>query len=76
MEVKASDFKARCLKLMEQVAATREPLLITKNGKPIAQLGPVPAKAPRGILGLHPQGRVLGDIVGPAVAPEDWDALR
>jgi prevent-host-death family protein len=76
MEVKASDFKARCLKLMEQVAATREPLLITKNGKPIAQLGPVPAKAPRGILGLHPQGRVLGDIVGPAVAPDDWDALR
>ena len=76
MEIKASEFKARCLKLMEQVAATREPLIITKNAKPIAQLGPVPARAPRGILGLHPQGRVLGDIVGPAVEAEDWDALR
>lgn len=75
MEIKASDFKARCLKLMEHVAATREPLIITKNGKPIAQLGPVPAKVSRGILGLHPQGRVLGDIVGPVAAPEDWDAL-
>ena len=76
MEIKASEFKARCLKLMEQVAATREPLIITKNGKPIAQLGPVPARAPRGILGLHPQGRVLGDVVGPAVAEKDWHALR
>ena len=76
MEIKASEFKARCLKLMEQVAATREPLIITKNGKPSAQLGPVPAKAPRGILGLHPQGRVLGDIVDPVVAPEHWHALR
>lgn len=76
MEIKASEFKARCLKLMEQVAATREPLIITKNGKPIAQLGPVPARAPRGILGLHPQGRVLGDIVSPAVAADEWDALR
>ena len=74
MQVKASEFKAHCLKLMEQVAATREPLIITENGKPIAQLGPVPAKAPRGIL--HPQGRVLGDIVGPAVAADEWDALR
>ena len=76
MKSKASEFKAHCLKLMEQVAATREPLIITKNGKPIAQLGPVPAKAPRGILGMHPQGRVLGDIVGPAVAADEWDALR
>jgi prevent-host-death family protein len=76
MEIKASEFKARCLKLMEQVATTREPLTITKNGKPIAQLGPVPAKAPRGILGLHPQGRVLGNIVGPVVAADEWDALR
>jgi len=76
MEIKASEFKARCLKLMEQVAETREPLIITKNGKPIAQLGPVPAKSPRGILGLHPQGRVLDDIIGPAVAEDDWDALR
>jgi prevent-host-death family protein len=76
MEINASDFKVRCLKLMEQVAATREPLIITKNGKPIAQLGPVPAEAPRSILGLHPHGRVLGDIVDPVVAPEDWHALR
>ena len=76
MEIKASEFKARCLKLMEQVAATREPLIITKNGKPIAQLGPVPARAPRGIVGLHPQGRVLGDIIGPVVVADEWDALR
>jgi prevent-host-death family protein len=69
MEIKASDFKVRCLKLVEQVATTREPLTITKNGKRIAQLGQVLAKAPRGILGLHSQGRVLADIIGPSVAP-------
>lgn len=76
MEIKASEFKARCLKLMEQVAQTREPLIITKNGKPIAQLAPMPVKAGRDIVGLHRDGQVHGDIISPAVPPEAWNALQ
>ena len=38
--VKASEFKAKCLALMDEVARTGDPVVITKNGKPIADLVP------------------------------------
>jgi prevent-host-death family protein len=38
--IKASEFKARCLQLMDEVSETGEPLVITKNGKPVSQLVP------------------------------------
>jgi prevent-host-death family protein len=41
MEVPAAKFKATCLKLMERVAATGEPIVVTKRGKPVARLVPV-----------------------------------
>jgi prevent-host-death family protein len=41
MEVPAAKFKATCLRLMERVAATGEPIVITKRGKPLARLVPV-----------------------------------
>jgi prevent-host-death family protein len=41
MEVPAGKFKATCLKLMDRVAATGEPIVITKRGKPLARLVPV-----------------------------------
>jgi prevent-host-death family protein len=50
--IKASEFKAKCLKLMDEVAETGEPLLITKSGKPVAQLGPV-SRARKSLWGLH-----------------------
>ncbi len=39
--VKASAFKARCLKLMDEVAATGETITVTKNGRPVAELRPI-----------------------------------
>ena len=42
--MQAGEFKARCLKVMDQVQKTREPLVITKRGKPVAKL--VPADKP------------------------------
>lgn len=42
--VKASDFKAKCLKIMDEVAETGEAIIITKNGEPVAQLEPVRRK--------------------------------
>jgi prevent-host-death family protein len=38
----AGDFKATCLKALDDVARTRRPLVITKRGKPIATLVPMP----------------------------------
>lgn len=70
----AAEFKARCLELMDEVAATGELIVVTKRGKPVAQLGPVVAK-PTTLFG-YMQGQV--EIVGDVIAPIDvgWDAAR
>lgn len=72
--IKASEFKAKCLKLMDEVAETGRPLVITKNGQAVAQLGPVVAR-PHTLAGMH-RGkiRILGDILAPI--DEDWEANR
>lgn len=72
--IKASEFKAKCLSLMDRVAETGTPITITKNGKPIATLNPVhPPK--RSLLGLHAG---LIEVRGDVVAPLDlvWNASR
>ena len=70
--IKASEFKAKCLRLMDQVAQSGEPLVITKNGKPVAMLSPLSRKRPT-LAGLHAGTvRVLGDIV--SSVDERWEA--
>lgn len=72
--IKASEFKAKCLKLMDEVAETGEPLVITKNGHPVAQLGPVVSK-PATLFGLHKGHiRIKGDIVSPLDV--EWEVLK
>lgn len=50
--LKASEFKARCLKLMDEVQKTGNEIVITKNGKPVSKLVPYHVKVPT-LLGLH-----------------------
>ena len=72
--IKASEFKAKCLRLMDEVAESGIPLVITKNGKPVAQLGPVVVR-PSTLAGAHAgKTRILGDIIAPI--DEDWEATR
>lgn len=47
--IPASEFRAKCLALLDEVAATGETLVVTKRGKPIAQI--VPVEEPRSLLG-------------------------
>ncbi len=47
---KASEFKAKCLQLMDDVAETGEAIIVTKNGKPVAQLVPFRSALPESIL--------------------------
>ena len=71
-EIKASEFKARCLQLMDEVAANGETITITKNGRPVAELGPVTNK-PATLFGAHAgQIKALGDIIAPTDEP--WEA--
>jgi prevent-host-death family protein len=51
--IRASEFKAKCLALMDQVAATGEGILITRNGKPVAELHPPAGLRPKSPIGLH-----------------------
>ena len=74
--MRAGEFKARCLKVMDQVGATREPVIITKRGRPVAKLVPV-EKRGDGIFGsLEGVVEIVGDIESPVVAPEEWGAHR
>jgi len=74
--MQAGEFKARCLKVMDQVQKTREPLVITKRGKPVAKLVPADRVASDVFGCLQGVVRIVGDIESPVVPPEDWEALR
>jgi prevent-host-death family protein len=64
----AAEFKAKCLQVMEQVAATGEPVVVTKRGRPVAQLGPV-ARKPKTLRGfLKGQIKSGKDIISPIAA--------
>ncbi len=73
-KVKASEFKAKCLALMDEVARTGEPVLVTKNGKPIAELRPHRSRAESALGVWKDRLIVKGDIISPVGA--DWDALK
>ena len=72
--MKASEFKAKCLALMDEVERTGQSVVITKNGRPIAELSPYKQRKrnARGIL----KGRltVTGDIISPIDV--EWNALK
>ena len=70
--VPAGEFKATCLKLMEEVRQGRGPIVITKRGKPVAKLVPVEER-PHDIFGcMEGTVTILGDIVEPI--GEVWHA--
>ncbi len=79
MTIKASEFKARCLKLMDEVAETGKEIVITKNGVPVSRLAPY-SEIPETLVGID-KGilEIVGDIVEPidvewdAVTREGWD---
>ncbi len=73
-EMKASEFKARCLEVMDTVARTGDAVIVTKRGKPVAKLCPI-TEPLSPLLGCM-KGRIeiLGDIVSPIDV--EWDAER
>lgn len=72
--INASDFKARCLAIFDEVAAGGEPISITKRGRPVAQLtGPAPDPDRVALIGSV---EILGDIMEPVLGADAWDAQR
>jgi len=74
--IAAGEFKARCLQVMEDVRTKRTPVLITKRGKPLAKLVPADDKPPEIFGCLAGKIEILGDIVSPVTALEDWESLK
>ena len=70
--IAAGKFKDTCLKLLDEVAKTRTPVVITKRGKPVAQLMPyIPSNQKRSLA-----GSVLRETGDPYGTGEIWDADR
>ena len=63
--VAATEFKANCLRLMDEVAQQRRPIIITKRGKPVAKLVPVEEKVIDLFGRMAGSIKICGDIINP-----------
>lgn len=67
--IPASEFKAKCLALLDEVAQKRETLVVTKRGKPVARV--VPAEEPRSLVGTVRQLVSDEELIKPLY--EEWE---
>ncbi|MCP3978742.1 MAG: type II toxin-antitoxin system Phd/YefM family antitoxin [bacterium] len=76
MVINASEFKAKCLAILDEVSATGEAVTILKRGKPVAELVPPVSTDSR-----YPQDDlresvvIKGDVVEPVLPAEAWEAV-
>jgi prevent-host-death family protein len=74
MMITATEFKAKCLSLIDEVQETGGELIISKRGRPVARL--VPAGQDKPWLALRGKGRFTGDAFAPVIDEKDIEALR
>ena len=75
--ISISEFKAKCLGLIEQVDKTRQPLRITRHGRPVAELVPAgPAQKRKFMGGMVGTGKIVGDIVSPVIDLGEFEVYR
>ena len=72
----AGAFKTNCLAVMDEVQARHETVVITKHGKPVAKLVPVNSETDEIYNFLAGKGSVVGDVISPALSPEEWGELN
>jgi prevent-host-death family protein len=77
-EIPISEFKAKCVALLEQVRKTRKPIMITRHGQPVAEVIPpsVPHDRSKWIGSMKGSMEIVGDIIAPANDEDEWEALR
>ena len=76
-EIAISEFKAKCLSLLDEVQKTKKPIVVTRFGKPVAEIGPVSPKPMASWIGsMKGEVKFLGDIISPASDEDDWEVLR
>jgi prevent-host-death family protein len=78
VEIAISEFKAKCLSILERVRKTGQPVLVTRHGKPVAEVVP-PARfgdRAKWIGSLEGTMEFRGDIISPANDEDEWEALK
>lgn len=76
-EVTATEFRAKCPRIIREMADDGRPVVVTRHGRPVALLSPLPQSAAPSFVGWL-QGTVLAyeRPNAPAASPDDWSALR
>lgn len=77
-EVAISEFKAKCLGILEEVRKTQKPIRVTRFGEPVAEVVPSTAEKNKGrkLGSMAGSMKIVGDIIGPTGSFDDWDAWR
>jgi prevent-host-death family protein len=75
-EIAISEFKAKCLAILDQVEKTKQPIRITRRGRPIADVSPPAPTEDRAWIGSMTESKILGDIISAASDEDDWEVLR
>lgn len=74
--ISASDFRAQCLAIVEEISRTGEGVVIIKRGRPIARLLPPIPEDGYPQHRLRGSGHIAGDVVAPPLCEEAWEAGR
>ena len=75
--MRASSFKAQCLRVMKTVQSTGEPVLVTKRGAPLVKVVPAETKGGDDLFGfMAGEFRIVGDVETPVVSLKDWKVTR
>ncbi|PYU20581.1 MAG: type II toxin-antitoxin system Phd/YefM family antitoxin [Acidobacteria bacterium] len=77
-EIAISEFKAKCLSLLEQVSKTKTPLRVTRRGKAIADVIPAFSDAQeRDWMGSMTDSiEIIGDVISPVIEIQEIEALQ
>jgi prevent-host-death family protein len=77
-EIAISEFKAKCLAVLERVRSTKKPIRVTRFGKPVAEVVPPTLVEDRSswIGSMKNSMKIKGDIVSPATNEDEWEVLR
>lgn len=77
-EISISEFKAKCLAILEQVRKTKKPIRVTRFGKPVAEVvPPSPVKDRTSWIGsMAGRGKILGDIVSPIIDLDEIEVMK
>ena len=77
-QIAISEFKAKCLAVLERVRKTRKPVCITRHGTPVAEVVPPSSVQERSswIGSMKDSVEIVGDIISPANEEKEWEVLQ